>query len=269
MKGSKHPILLLVPLVFLLGLYLIRDGRETPPAPDVFRVIDVIDGDTIRIDDGDDSLVRYIGIDTPEAAFQDSPGDPLAEEAELLNRELLKGGEVRLEYDAEKYDVYGRKLAYVYSGDVFVNAELARRGLAAPFFIEPNMLHKPEIERAVGEAQEGRKGIWGELSSIERDAGNEEYLINKSLAGRFHGKRVLVRGKVTGAVESDRVVSLQMGEDFEIVIFKDALPNFEYFGIDPADDYPGKQVEVTGRIKIHKGVPGITVKHPMLIREIK
>lgn len=269
MKGSKNPTLILIPLIVLLGLYLFRDREASDSRPEAFRVIEVVDGDTIRIGDGQDSLVRYIGIDTPESGLQDSPGDPLAEEAERLNRDLVGDKEVRLEYDEEKYDVYGRKLAYVYSDGVFVNAELVREGLGIPFFIDPNTLRAEEIKEAADEAQKAKRGLWGDLTSIRRDAGNEEYLVDKSVAARFHGKRVLVRGQITETDESDRVISLRMGDDFEIVIFKDALPNFEYFGIDPLDYYTGKIVEVTGRIKIHRGTPGITVKHPILVRIIE
>ena len=37
---------------------------------------------------------------------------------------------MRLDFDAERRDVYGRLLAYVYLGDRFVNAELVERGYA-------------------------------------------------------------------------------------------------------------------------------------------
>ena len=45
---------------------------------------------------------------------------------------------MRLVFDAERRDVYGRLLAYVYVGDEFVNAELVRRGYARTLTIPPN-----------------------------------------------------------------------------------------------------------------------------------
>jgi DNA/RNA endonuclease YhcR with UshA esterase domain len=57
-----------------------------------------------------------------------------------------------------------------------------------------------------------------------------------------------------------------MGGKLDVVIFPDDLENFTFFGIDPADYYTGKAVEVTGRVKMHRGTPGITIGHPMLIR---
>ena len=45
---------------------------------------------------------------------------------------------MRLVFDPEHRDVYGRLLAYVYVGDTFVNAELVRRGYATTLTIPPN-----------------------------------------------------------------------------------------------------------------------------------
>ncbi len=86
-----------------------------------FVVSRVIDGDTIELADG--ITIRYIGVNTPEV------GQPGAEEATEANRALVEGKKVRLEYDVQKQDKYGRTLAYVYLEDgTFVNAELVKNG---------------------------------------------------------------------------------------------------------------------------------------------
>ncbi len=83
----------------------------------------VVDGDTVVLADG--RHVRYIGIDTPEIDHAKQQAEPLAYGARSVNRQLVEGQSVRLEYDRETTDRYGRTLAYVYRGDgVFVNAEL-------------------------------------------------------------------------------------------------------------------------------------------------
>ena len=126
-----------------------------------FRVAEVIDGDTIVIDDGKGTLVRYLGIDTPEAARQDSPGDPYSAEAAEFNRKLVGGKRVRLEFDSEKYDVYGRLLAYVFADDVSVSEELLRQGLATPLFIDPNRKYREQFNERRGRGQEREKGNLG------------------------------------------------------------------------------------------------------------
>jgi DNA/RNA endonuclease YhcR with UshA esterase domain len=77
---------------------------------------------------------------------------------------------------------------------------------------------------------------------------------------------VVVRGKVTDVRKSKKVLVLSLEDKLEVVIFPGDYGNFEFFGIDPAADYEGEEIEVTGRVKMRKGVPGIVVDHPMLIR---
>lgn len=266
MKPGKDPVIVLVFIALAAGFYLYNTYAGKNDGEGTFRVAEVIDGDTIAIDDGKGTLVRYTGIDTPEAARQDSPGDPYSAEARELNRKLVGGKRVRLEFDSERYDVYGRLLAYVFADGVSVNEELLRQGLATPLFIDPNRKYREQYAAAAEEAMKAKRGIWGDLGSIKAPAGNGVFVVDLDNARLHEGKRVVVRGKVTRARKSDKAVVLSVDGRLDVVIFPDDLGNFEFFGIDPASYYTGKKVEVTGRVKMHKGTPGIVVNHPMLIR---
>jgi len=266
LKPGKDPVIVLVFIALAAAFYLYNTYAAKERRVDEYRVAEVIDGDTITIEDGKGTLVRYIGIDTPEIARQDSPGDPFSEEAKKLNGTLVRGKSVRLEYDSERYDVYGRLLAYVFVDGASVNEQMLRQGLATPLFIEPNVKYREEFTRAADEAKKERRGIWGDLGKAASPAGNGRFLIDLDSAPRYEGKRVVVRGKITGVRKSASAVVLSMGGKLDVVIFPDDLANFTFFGIDPAEYYTGKSVEVTGRVKMHRGVPGIAVGHPMLIR---
>jgi micrococcal nuclease len=74
--------------------------------------------------------VRYIGIDTPETKHPSRGIEPYGPEATDANRRLVQGQTVRLEFDVQPRDQYGRLLAYVYVGEVMANAELVRQGYA-------------------------------------------------------------------------------------------------------------------------------------------
>jgi micrococcal nuclease len=131
-----------------------------PPGPhqaavDV-QVLRVVDGDTIEVSiDGAIERVRYIGIDTPEVNAR------CADEATRLNQELLGDSQVRLVPDAENRDVYGRILRYVYVGDVHINLELAKRGVAVVLSISPNTRHADSFKQAVATAKAGGTGcLW-------------------------------------------------------------------------------------------------------------
>jgi micrococcal nuclease len=130
----------------------------------LYRVIWVIDGDTIRIEGG--QLVRYIGIDTPEIRERRNNGrwkyDPesYAEEAKKLNESLVKGRAVKLEFDVQERDRFGRLLAYVYVGDIFVNQEIIRQGYAQLLTIPPNVRYVEQFKKVLFQARKEKRGIW-------------------------------------------------------------------------------------------------------------
>jgi micrococcal nuclease len=142
----------------LLTLLLAGCGGATPsPA----RVERVVDGDTIVVRiDGRSERVRYIGIDTPESVKPGTRVQCFGKAAAAANRRLVAGRDVRLAYDAERRARYGRLLAYVYRGDLLVNAELIRRGYAKPLEIEPNVAHAAELRQLAVSARRAHRGLW-------------------------------------------------------------------------------------------------------------
>lgn len=127
------------------------------------RVTGVIDGDTIEIEGGE--RVRYIGIDTPEIRRRGRRGweyrpEPLAEDAKEYNRRLVMGRRVRLEFDVQERDRYGRLLAYVYVDGTLVNAELVRQGYAVLATYPPNVRYVERFRRLQAEAREAGRGVW-------------------------------------------------------------------------------------------------------------
>jgi micrococcal nuclease len=134
-----------------------------PGADFTGKVVRVTDGDTVRvrIDGGREERVRYIGIDTPEVTSDEC----FAREAAAFNERLVGGREVRLETDAEERDRYGRLLAYVYAGDVLVNAALVREGYAQPLTVPPNVRFEDRFARLARDARRAGRGLWASCSS--------------------------------------------------------------------------------------------------------
>jgi micrococcal nuclease len=124
------------------------------------RVERVVDGDTIVLAGGE--RVRYIGMDTPESVKPGTPVQCFAKAAAHENERLVEGEQVRLRYDAERHDRYGRLLAYVYraSDGLFVNAELVRRGYARTLTIPPNVAHAAMFRRLANGARAAGRGLW-------------------------------------------------------------------------------------------------------------
>lgn len=121
----------------------------------------VADGDTVELTDG--RLVRYLGIDAPEIDHAAGTAQPFGFEARARNREFVGSGRVRLETDVERFDAYGRTLAYVFLPDgSMVNEALIQEGLAFCLGKTPNVKHKERLLRAQRQAMEARRGIWRE-----------------------------------------------------------------------------------------------------------
>jgi micrococcal nuclease len=157
----------LVVAVLVVAALSEQDGADAPSAPEgaggspddrVVLMGDIGDGDSFRLEDGE--RVRMIGIDTPEI----DEGECFAIEARDALRELLpRGTAIRLRFDDERTDRFGRTLAYVHrdADDLFVNVELVRLGYAEPLVVPPNVAHAEEIAASSGEALADRVGRWG------------------------------------------------------------------------------------------------------------
>lgn len=127
------------------------------------RVSKITDGDTIRVVlDGRELKVRLIGIDTPELHKPGAPVGCFAREATARIASLIDGEEVRLDYDVDRIDRYGRTLAYVYRArdGLFINHALVRDGYATVFTVPPNVAHAQEFLRAQREARAAGRGLW-------------------------------------------------------------------------------------------------------------
>ena len=127
----------------------------------------IVDGDTIVADlGGREERVRYIGIDTPESVKPNSKVECFGPEASDENEKLLPSGSpIRLVLGAEPRDRYGRLLAYIYRLDqggqqLFVNAELVRRGYADAIVFPPNTRHAAEFAKLRNEARRAGLGLW-------------------------------------------------------------------------------------------------------------
>src|SRR3954452_8889733 len=128
--ARRLALVLVLAALVALGGHALRPfggGGGGAGGSEVARVQRVVDGDTVVLAGGE--RVRYIGVDTPESVKPGTPVQCYAKAAGAANERLVAGRRVRLRFDAERRDRYGRLLAYVYraSDGLFVNAELVRR----------------------------------------------------------------------------------------------------------------------------------------------
>jgi len=153
----------------VLALVLAGCGDDTTGAVEpsargsvTVRVSRIVDGDTIEVSlGGDEEDVRYIGIDTPETVAPGQPVECFGHAASRFNTGLVEGQRVRLVFDRELRDQYGRLLAYVYVDGELVNAQLVRRGFARTLVFPPNTRHADLFARLQQHAADTGRGLWG------------------------------------------------------------------------------------------------------------
>ena len=138
------------------------------PAPDkkksgYYPVTQVIDGDTIEVEhSGKKERIRLIGIDCAEVPHPKIDPDSDGWRATMFVFELLeKDPQVKLKYDNEREDKYGRTLAYVYLTDErMLNEILMKEGWAKVMRIPPNTKHAEDFAAQEVDAKAARKGLW-------------------------------------------------------------------------------------------------------------
>lgn len=237
-------------------------------------VIEVIDGDTIRVKLGwMEEEVRYIGIDAPEDK------ECYGLEATECNKNLLSWSKkdnedikVWLEGDIETRDKYGRLLGYVYldpEGNSMVNEELLSQGYALLQTIPPNYKYRQRFKELAKEAWQEKKGLWSAcrieeiLNSDEVEDNIEQYL----------GKIVTVQYQVARIGITKGIVFLNSRQDykghFTVVIYSDELAaDFPQSDID-ISSLKRRVLRVTGKLELYEAKdyeqPEIIVEAPWQI----
>lgn len=265
-----------------------------------FKVAKVFDGDTVKLDNGE--TVRLIGMDAPETHHPEIPVQRFGEESAAFLSRMVQGAEVTLEIEPdEPKDVHGRTLAYVWKGDLLVNAEMLRKGYAYTYTLYA-FRRRAEFMALEQSARRAQVGLW-HLSLRDGRIAN---LVNRyeqlSLEGRVRldedlerlvqaypaepapppkpvpwgeaeakvGERVTAEGEIVAAHNSGKACFLNFHEDFRrhlsVVIFASDLPRFPR---EPEAFYKGKRLRVTGVVQMHEGRPEIVVEDPKQVEVLK
>ena len=125
------------------------------PIPQKIMVIEVSDGDTVKLSDG--KTFRLYGVNAPEVK------EPFFEEAKAFTENLVLGKEISFEQEENyKVDKFGRELGYVFVNGVNLNIELVKNGLAKVVLYEKRakLKYQDELLSAEKEAREKRLGVW-------------------------------------------------------------------------------------------------------------
>ena len=163
-------------IAFAAGSFFQRDGSITAPLLDIlsnaddlhgpYKVKRVIDGDTLIVEiDNTETMIRLIGVDTPESVNEVSPEKNCKEGriASEYTKEKLKGKDVFLEYDIYRTDKFWRTLAYVYldqEGKHMLQESLLRDGMANVMPVGSNIRYLLRFRIIKADAKQRKAGFW-------------------------------------------------------------------------------------------------------------
>ncbi len=130
----------------------------------IFKVIEVIDGDTMRLKSSNANIVvRALGIDTPETVHPDKPVECFGKEASAKAKELLLGREVLITFspNRERQDKYRRYLTYIHRRDgLFFNQYMLENGYAREYTVGKQYSKQREFKFFQDLARKDSVGIW-------------------------------------------------------------------------------------------------------------
>jgi endonuclease YncB( thermonuclease family) len=120
------------------------------------RVVGVADGDSITVlRDREPVKVRLADIDAPERA------QPFGNQSRQALEALVKGQEVRVVERGR--DRFHRILGKVYRGELDVNAEQVRQGMA---WVLRQYARNATLDSIEAEAREQKRGLWRESGPV-------------------------------------------------------------------------------------------------------
>jgi endonuclease YncB( thermonuclease family) len=146
-------------------------GAHPPSIPASDRtkaqVTRAVDGDTLRVRilaSGDEADVRLVGIDTPETHRPGVPIECGGPQASRSMHRMADGRRVTLLTDPtqDRFDRYGRLLAYAIRGRVDLNRAQVRHGWAKVYVFRGVPFERVSTyRRAAGGARSEKRGVWG------------------------------------------------------------------------------------------------------------
>ncbi len=162
------------------------------------RIVEVVDGDTVRLDDG--AQIRLVGIQAPKLPLGRSGFStwPLAEDSKSFLQRLTRDGRARMRFGGRRKDRHGRWLANLFTEtEGWIQGAILEAGMARVYSFRDNRALIPEMLAAERAARAKRRGIWGhEFYRIRTEAETGRFLDSFQLVEARVEKVAVVRGRL-------------------------------------------------------------------------
>ncbi len=240
-------------VLFLFICFFIQCSSQA----DFGTVTAVYDGDTIKVrfQTGKEEKIRLIGIDAPETGSDNKEVKLKALFSKRFAFSHLYKKYIRMEYDWEKRDQYGRLLAYIWTKKgILFNELIIQKGYARVYTRFPyKSEYKDRFLKAEEYAKEQGNGIWK----------NKPYpLITRKEIADYKGRLVSYEFVCGSIQDKGNLLLLQsIRDDFGVPIYKRYLQFFP-----DISSWRGKKIIISGLLEEYKGKPQIMLFFPSQLK---
>lgn len=176
MKNILKVLILIIIFSYNVEAKIIKETKKV-------EFLRCVDGDTAHFTiNGEKTVVRFIGINTPESVKTDTEVEPYGKEASNFTCNLLTNAKkVRLEYDSnsDRQDKYGRTLAYVFVDDKLIEEEILKEGLAEVKYIYGDYFYTNRLKDAEKAAKREKKNLWSDNKEEKKNKKEEKSFFKK------------------------------------------------------------------------------------------
>jgi len=240
--------------VFILFCVLIQCSSQA----DYGTVTVVYDGDTlqVRLASEKEEKIRLIGVDAPETGAEDEETRLKALLSKRFAFKFLFQKSVKIEYDWEKRDQYGRLLAYIWTKDgTFFNEWIIQKGFASPYTW---FKYKTDYKKRFVEAEETAKikgnGFWKELPYPLISRHYISDYMGQLVSYEFVCERIEDKGNL--------LVFRSRGDEFSVPLYKKYLNFFPEI-----QSWVGQKFIISGLLEEYNNQPQIMLFLPSQLKK--
>lgn len=194
---------------------------EEKSAKEEVSLVSCVDGDTAKFKTSEGVFTtRFLAIDTPETVHPTKEVEAFGKEAsEFTCNMLTNAKKIVLEYDAdsEKYDKYGRLLAWVYADGVFLQQSLVEKGYAEVAYLYGDYKYTSLLKDIEALAKTNKMGKWKIDDTTMENA--KEKVQNQESKAKVAKKKTSLVDQIMEAMGEffDKIVSI-VSDFFESMI---------------------------------------------------
>ena len=171
MKKLKQTILsLLLTLVLASGITPISNLAGIPTTTvqaavskkQTAKFVRGVDGDTAKFSvQGKVYTFRFLAIDTPETVKPNTLPAFMGKKASNYTKSALaKAKKIQIQYDGNRTDKYGRKLAWIFVDGQLLQDKLVKKGYARVYYIYGKYKYTNKLRASEKIAKRKKLGIW-------------------------------------------------------------------------------------------------------------